>query len=202
MFCLPGSNRAGLPAIALPLLPEELDSSIGRGIMSDKMSRRGGPAGPGIAMKTTSGLEISQAASRYVGIAACMLILAVSAASFAVSAPDEDVPAAGEDKVQVRTVQTEFGGFDLAFSPDYLRVTGLSLRLDRFPCGGTTMTGSIHAENRGLWSIENNRFEVETNLGVFQIIISGAFDDSSTDLSGTWEIHSAGATCSGAWNSL
>jgi hypothetical protein len=94
---------------------------------------------------------------------------------------------------------TEFGGFDLEISPDFSRVMYLGLHLEKFECGGITITGDINAESRNIWPIVNNQFDINTNLGIYQIIICGVFDVSRKRLCGTWEIHSGGTTCSGMW---
>lgn len=103
------------------------------------------------------------------------------------------------DTPSVWKADTEFGGFDLEISPDFSRVMYLSLHLEKFECGSITITGDINAESRNIWPILNNRFDINTNLGIYQIIICGVFDTSRKRLCGTWEIHSAGTTCSGMW---
>jgi len=106
-----------------------------------------------------------------------------------------------EERSVMWAVETEFGGFEIIVSPDLNRVIYLSLRLEDYQCGGITVSGDIHAESRNIWPIVNNQFEADTNLGIYQIIISGGFNGDRTKISGEWEIHAAGTACSGTWES-
>jgi hypothetical protein len=98
-------------------------------------------------------------------------------------------------------VETEFGGFEITVSHDFTRVTTLSLWLEKHLCGGITVSGDIHAESRNIWPIVTNQFQTDTNLGIYRIIICGVFDDARSQLWGTWQIRSAGKTCTGEWKS-
>ncbi|HHO75265.1 MAG TPA: hypothetical protein ENN05_02415 [Deltaproteobacteria bacterium] len=75
------------------------------------------------------------------------------------------------------------------------------MRLEGYRCGGITITGDIHAESRDVWPVVHNRFEIDTNLGIYQVVICGVVDDARREICGSWQIHSAGTICSGEWKS-
>ncbi len=103
------------------------------------------------------------------------------------------------DRSFVWKTETEFGGFDFTLGQDLTHISHLSVRLERYSCGGLTVTGDINVESRDIWPIVDDRFEIDTNLGVYRIIICGIFDNAHLHVHGTWEILFAGTTCSGNW---
>jgi len=98
------------------------------------------------------------------------------------------------------SVQTEFGGFDFSADPGFTRIAGLAVRFAGYSCGPVSVAGSIQAESRGMWPIEDNRFEARTNLGIYEIVLSGMIDKAGKRAHGTWIINAAGTVCSGSWN--
>jgi hypothetical protein len=113
--------------------------------------------------------------------------------------------ARAEDELSVQpapaawSVQTEFGGFDISPDPDFTQIAGLTVRLAGYSCGGTCVTGNIQADSRDMWPIENNRFQVRTSLGIYEIVLSGIIDKAGKSACGTWSIKAAGTVCSGSW---
>ena len=126
-----------------------------------------------------------------------LITLSVVFSAVSSQGPADYLPA--NDRSVTWKAVTEFGGFDITLSPDLSHITYISLRLERYRCGGLTITGDINAESRDIWPIVDNTFEIDTNLGVYRIIICGVFDDAGMQVYGAWQIHFAGKTCSGDW---
>lgn len=125
-------------------------------------------------------------------ITLCVVLYNVSTIGSAESIPVND-------RLLTWSAETEFGGFDITLSPDLTYITYLSVRLEQYRCGGLTVTGDINAESRDIWPIVDDMFEIDTNLGVYRIIICGVFDHACMHVHGTWQILFAGTTCSGDW---
>ena len=125
-------------------------------------------------------------------ITLCVVLCSVSTLGSAQSLPANDRSVAWK-------TETEFGGFDFTLSPDLTHISHLSVRLEQYSCGGLTVTGDINSESRDIWPIVDDRFEIDTNLGVYRIIIYGVFDKARLHVHGTWQILFAGTTCSGNW---
>lgn len=97
------------------------------------------------------------------------------------------------------SVKTEFGGFDITLSPDAAQVSGLAVRLAGFSCGPVCVTGSMEAESRDMWPIENNCFHARTNIGIYDLVLTGTIDKTGKSACGTWSINAAGTICTGSW---
>jgi len=98
------------------------------------------------------------------------------------------------------SVRTEFGGFDFLPDPGFTQIAGLAVRFAGYTCGGVSVAGSIQADSRNMWPIEDNRFQARTNLGIYEIVLSGTIDRDGKSAHGTWSINAAGTICSGSWN--
>jgi len=94
-------------------------------------------------------------------------------------------------------VTVDFGEF--TFTIDNERITKLSIRFSEYDCGGIKRSGGLSLGTKEGWTINNNLFTMDATLMPGEIIIKGKFDDTGKLASGTWQISTGGATCSGQW---
>jgi hypothetical protein len=98
------------------------------------------------------------------------------------------------------SASTEFGEFKFTVTPEATGISKIFFNFSKFECGSVTISaGQVSVES--LWPITGDQFTVNVNLGFNEIIIRGRFDETDSYATGTWEIDSIGAICSGTWES-
>ena len=146
-----------------------------------------------------------------------MLLLAVGIACAALSrlaSPTEINPASFLTQVSVQNAGTpssplagnwtatfESGKVTFTIAPDGSKVALLSLNLDGWTCGGTTLTTTMQVVGTD-WAIENNAFSVNIDLNpphIEELAFNGAYDEATRTWSGTWEGDEYGTHCTGTW---
>jgi hypothetical protein len=96
----------------------------------------------------------------------------------------------------------DFGEFGFVVNPDGTTITKILFTFSEWTCGNTTMSGGMAIEPDPAWSIEEGKFTIETHLdpnGNQKMNIEGAFDETGTGASGTYEAVWYGTVCSGDW---
>lgn len=99
------------------------------------------------------------------------------------------------------TVLTDFGKFVITVGCNGTCITDIIYTWSNFHCDGVTyVSGSIHSMRTGGWAITDRTFSIVTSLGTSQTMtIVGTFNQSGSEVSGTYSANIYGTICSGVW---
>ena len=100
------------------------------------------------------------------------------------------------------TVATGFGTLEFVVDSSSTGITKVSYHFSDFSCGGIPFSGTLSvSKTTPPWPLSDRQFAIETFLtpGVSQMTISGTFDGTGEEASGTWEVSVPADTCAGTW---
>lgn len=93
-----------------------------------------------------------------------------------------------------------FGELSFIVDPTSTGITEITFTFYNFTCGGVTKNGSIKIEGMP-WPIADRQFTIESTFDPnFEMTLIGTFDNTGTNVSGTFEAVLFGTTCSGTWD--
>jgi len=99
---------------------------------------------------------------------------------------------------------TGSAGFgELSFTVDSTStgITEITFTFINFTCGLVTKNGSIKIAPGTPWPIADRQFTIESTFDPnFEMTLIGTFDNTGTNVSGTYEAVLFGKTCSGTWD--
>ncbi len=102
------------------------------------------------------------------------------------------------------TVPTDFGKFVITVGCNGICITDIIYTWSNFHCDGITyVSGSIHSMRTGGWAITDRNFSIMTSIGTNQTMtINGTFNQSGSEVSGTYSANTYGTICSGVWGPI
>ena len=93
---------------------------------------------------------------------------------------------------------TEFGSVDFTVNPQGTAITRFFFSFQDYECGA--ISGSWTSETTGGdWPIADRQFTFDSAGTWYEYVFAGAFDETGTQASGTWDVTFYGTTCSGTW---
>jgi hypothetical protein len=94
-----------------------------------------------------------------------------------------------------------FGELSFIVDSTSTGITEITYTLTDFSCGGVVRNGSKTSTREPPWPITDSQFTIETTFDPnFEMTLSGTFDETGTNASGSWEAISYGTICSGTWD--
>ena len=134
------------------------------------------------------------------GIALIVLLTLVFPTSHAIPLSVQPTSTSAPPESGEWSASAEFGEFKFTVNPEATGISKILFNFSRFECGAVRISsGQVSVES--LWPITGDQFTVNVNLGSYEIVIGGRFDETGRCATGTWEIDSIGAICSGTWES-
>ena len=96
----------------------------------------------------------------------------------------------------------DFGELSFTVNDTSTGINVITFNWIDFTCGNVTRNGSITVSVSTPWPITDSQFTIEyiDSFDDFEIILSGTFDETCTNVSGTWVADSLGTICSGTWD--
>jgi len=101
------------------------------------------------------------------------------------------------------TASADFGTFTFTVGASGASIEQIAYQFSAFTCGSVRHSGGITVSTPSGWPITGGQFDIRNDMSLMMsliVTVRGTFQ-SSTTASGTWEVVSGGATCSGSWTS-
>jgi hypothetical protein len=102
---------------------------------------------------------------------------------------------------------TEFGRITFRISPDGAHLETLYVEMNRWTCGGVTITTGISTYSDPLPTVDNGRFAMGLSLNTagdhyHDISVSGDYDQDTNKFTGTWREKAFDTICEGTWQTV
>lgn len=99
---------------------------------------------------------------------------------------------------------TDFGRFTFRISPDGTQLETIYVEMDKWTCGGVTLTTGVSTYSDPPSTVEDARFSEWVSLNnagdhYHNITISGVYDEAANKFTGDWSEKAFDTICEGKW---
>ncbi len=102
---------------------------------------------------------------------------------------------------------TDFGRITFRISPDGTTLETLYIEMNKWTCGGVTLTTGVSTYTDPPSAVDNGRFVMGLSLNnagdhYHDISVTGDYDQTANQFTGTWREEAFDTICEGTWHTV